>query len=163
MAITKICRTCLTEKDVESFGRHAQRYDGKLTTCKDCMNLKKNPDKQALADKKYRETHAEQFKASRKAWGLKNPRRLKSNNLRKKYGITIEQYDEMFTQQNGYCKVCKKHQSEFNSPLNVDHCHKTKLVRGLLCGNCNKLLGLAKENPQTCKNAAKYLESFINV
>ena len=62
-------------------------------------------------------------------------------NLQQKYGITIEQYDEMYNSQNGCCDICKRHSSEFKKGLGVDHCHTTNKVRGLLCGNCNRLVG----------------------
>ena len=55
------------------------------------------------------------------------------------------------------CKICGKHQSELTLSLNVDHCHITGKIRGLLCGNCNKALGLFKDNTKSLKNAINYL------
>ena len=61
--------------------------------------------------------------------------------LQSRYGITIEDYDRMFQEQQGCCAICNKHQSKFSRALHVDHNHETKQVRGLLCKNCNMKIG----------------------
>lgn len=58
------------------------------------------------------------------------------------YKLTLGSYNEMLTQQNGCCAICGRHQSEFKKSLGVDHNHITGKVRGLLCNNCNRSLGL---------------------
>jgi hypothetical protein len=63
----------------------------------------------------------------------------------------------MLQQQNGLCAICKKTETGKTSNLCVDHCHKTGKVRGLLCNNCNKGLGLFKDNPEVLLNASAYL------
>lgn len=79
------------------------------------------------------------------------------NTLRKKtklYGISKETYLSMFLEQNDKCAICLD-----KTKLNVDHCHKTKKVRGLLCFNCNIALGKFKDNPELLLDAAQYLVS----
>jgi len=81
--------------------------------------------------------------------------------LKRVYGITIEQYDEMFKIQGGVCKICKK-EGEVITPkhkmtLVVDHCHEKGHVRGLLCHKCNKGLGLFHDSIEDLKRAIKYL------
>lgn len=49
-------------------------------------------------------------------------------------------FDRLYQIQQGCCALCLKHSSEFNRRLHVDHDHKTGIVRGLLCFNCNKTL-----------------------
>lgn len=63
--------------------------------------------------------------------------------LKKKYNLTLEQYDQMLADQKDRCKLCLRHRLDFKRgyELAVDHCHKTGIVRGLLCYACNKLLG----------------------
>lgn len=73
------------------------------------------------------------------------------------YGITSKDYNELFKTQEGRCKFCRKHQSELKTKLNIDHCHKTGKVRGLLCNQCNQALGLLKENKDTIKRMLEYL------
>lgn len=57
--------------------------------------------------------------------------------LMKKYGITLEQYNQMLDKQDHCCAICDKHKSEFNQNLAVDHNHVTGEIRGLLCTYCN--------------------------
>jgi hypothetical protein len=81
----------------------------------------------------------------------------KDYSLKRRYGITIKEYNQMFTEQQGNCKICNKPLDEKHT--HVDHNHETKKVRGLLCGNCNRMIGFAKENPDTLKQGAKYLKN----
>lgn len=54
-------------------------------------------------------------------------------------------YNEMFTAQNGCCAICKSHQSNYTKSLHIDHCHKTGVVRGLLCAKCNSDLATVED------------------
>jgi hypothetical protein len=87
------------------------------------------------------------------AYRLRNPDKVRERNrkvyakrpgargrLKWTYGITPEDYDAMLTQQNGRCAACRNGPRE-GRPLCVDHCHKTKAVRGLLCDSCNVCAG----------------------
>ena len=74
----------------------------------------------------------------------------------KLYGITIEEYDTMFKEQDKKCKICKT----VPDKLYVDHCHDTNVVRGLLCMKCNAALGLFKEKITNLENALCYLKQF---
>lgn len=77
-----------------------------------------------------------------------------------RYGITLEQYIEMVAEQNGVCAICKKPETARNTTrLSIDHCHATGKVRGLLCQQCNKMLGMGKDNPETLQAAINYLNS----
>ena len=75
----------------------------------------------------------------------------------KKYGITLEEYNTMFEQQNGCCAICNIHQVELKRHLYVDHDHSTNKVRALLCHHCNSLLGYAKDNIEILQVAIAYL------
>ena len=75
----------------------------------------------------------------------------------KKYGITPEQYNEMYDKQHGCCNICDRHQSEFKQRLIVEHCHTTGKVRGLVCHNCNTILGHAHDDIQILLNAIKHI------
>ncbi|KKK77559.1 hypothetical protein LCGC14_2852360, partial [marine sediment metagenome] len=79
-------------------------------------------------------------------------------NLFRLYGVTPEQFDNLYVEQEGCCAICGKHQSEFKRALDVDHDHKTKVIRGLLCSNCNIAIGKLKDNPVLLRKAADYLE-----
>lgn len=72
------------------------------------------------------------------------------------YGITPEEYQKLVDEQNGVCKICSG--TDSGRPLSVDHCHKTKRIRGLLCTRCNLGLGYFKDEPERLRRAAEYLE-----
>jgi len=94
-------------------------------------------------------------------WREDNKERIALNDrkriLKKKYNITMEEYNKMFADQNGCCKICGDHYSSLAHGLVVDHCHITGNVRSLLCGRCNTAIGLFKEDVETIKNAIEYL------
>ena len=83
-------------------------------------------------------------------------------NLKKKYGIDLEIYKNMLLEQKGVCKICGLPETAIIrgriAALAVDHCHETGKVRGLLCMNCNRMLGNAKDSTANLLNAIKYLE-----
>lgn len=81
---------------------------------------------------------------------------LADSTLRKKYGISREQWDELFRKQGGKCAICRCAQ-RYQS-LAVDHCHKTGQVRGLLCVQCNRGLGRFFDSPIRLRRAADYIE-----
>ena len=75
--------------------------------------------------------------------------------LKSRYGITPEGFDELFKKQNGRCAICKQ---QYHSTLHIDHDHKTKEIRGLLCNNCNRGLGHFKDSKENLEAAVTYLE-----
>lgn len=75
---------------------------------------------------------------------------------KEKYGITLLDYDRMLIAQDGVCKICKR--TPRKRRLAVDHNHKTKKIRGLLCYKCNFGLSWFYDNPVTLRAAAQYLE-----
>ncbi len=81
---------------------------------------------------------------------------MKHRVLVRKYGITIEEYEQMLKDQNGVCKICKG-PDPAGKDFAVDHCHVTGKVRGLLCQNCNTSLGLMKDSHVNLSNAINYL------
>lgn len=78
-------------------------------------------------------------------------------NLKKKYGLTLEQYQAMFAAQNGYCAACHLPQTE-GKILVVDHDHTTGKVRGLIHNTCNSIIGFVGDDPTKLRMLADYLE-----
>lgn len=78
--------------------------------------------------------------------------------LKHKWGLTIEQYDELLEKQNGECAVCKSHHSNFKSRLAVDHNHQTREIRGLLCQNCNHFIVSNHTDGDFFRRIANYVE-----
>jgi hypothetical protein len=84
-------------------------------------------------------------------------KRSKSTHARRvedTYGLSSEDYDRLLEYQGGGCAICG---GKRKYRLNVDHCHKSGLVRGLLCRRCNKLLRDVRDNCQTLAGAIAYL------
>jgi Recombination endonuclease VII len=86
------------------------------------------------------------------------PERDRKHRLKQKYGITIDEYFDMLIAQRGTCALCDRVSSdETHGVLSVDHCHVTNRVRGLLCSQCNRALGILGDQPQSLLNAYNYL------
>jgi hypothetical protein len=75
-----------------------------------------------------------------------------------KYNITLAEYDELLAAQAGVCMVCGTPPSR--RPLDVDHCHSSGKVRGLLCENCNKALGLVQDRVDILIKLKEYLDAY---
>lgn len=96
----------------------------------------------------------ESLAAYQRAWRKRNPLRTKGYDL-SRYGISLAEYEELLSTQNGGCAVCGQKDEWFN--LAVDHCHGTNRVRGLLCSQCNRGIGLFRDKPELLEKAAEYL------
>jgi hypothetical protein len=75
-----------------------------------------------------------------------------------KYGLTVEQYEEMAAAQDWKCSICRRRYFKQPRRLCVDHDHATGAVRGLLCVACNRGIGYFEDNPDRLRAAAVYLE-----
>lgn len=111
---------------------------------------KKDPEHVLAIHKRWRETPA--GKAKLKAYQKERYRRVQLA----QYDLTEEQYASILEDQGGTCAICNSPPKKIN--LAVDHCHTTGKVRGILCGTCNRALGLFKDSSRTLKAAAAYLE-----
>jgi hypothetical protein len=90
----------------------------------------------------------------------------KNFKLKKAYGISLQDYNELLTKQNGKCSICGVDNNGYyrKKPraFAVDHCHTTSKIRGLLCSDCNTGIGLLKDNIDLLNNAIKYLNNSRN-
>lgn len=135
----KYCKKCNTEKDNSEFYTCNSRKDGLQTYCKDCIskNVKSN------------------YQKNKKALVIKQ----RGYNIFNKYGITESDYNKMLSRQNGKCAICgsKEIKRKGAKYFNIDHCHKNNNVRGLLCHNCNIVLGKIEDSKEWLKQALIYL------
>ncbi len=97
-----------------------------------------------------------------RAWAAANPkqweRSLRKSWLRKKYGISPEDFDRMLDVQRGVCALCGEGASDSRGfRPHVDHCHETGKVRGILCGPCNRGIGQFKDSIELLQKAIRYL------
>ena len=138
MKALRTCRDCgleaLSKDDLLLFRTSSRAKYGKDNHCKTCHR-----------------------KAGREYWTSGNGR----NTRLSRYGITIDDYNLMYAEQNGCCKICGIHALEMTdakSFLSVDHCHETGEVRGLLCDSCNMGLGKFYDNIDNLLSAVEYLK-----
>ena len=93
-----------------------------------------------------------------KQWKKDNPDkhsdRVKKDLLKRRYGITIEDFEDMLQKQNGLCSICSR---DISDKPYIDHSHETGKVRGLLCHPCNSGIGLLQDSPEILQKAANYL------
>ena len=82
--------------------------------------------------------------------------------LKKKYGISVYQYNKLLKQQKRCCAICGKNQKGERRNFAVDHCHKTGIVRGILCNYCNsRLLKYLGDDIPRAKGLVRYLKKWI--
>ncbi len=128
--------------------------------CKQYYSENKEIHKQKVTA--YQKTHKKRFNELGRKRYRNNPvisKVQKVARVKRKYGLTLEQIEQMRLDQNNQCKTCKR---EFVKTPHVDHNHKTGEVRGLLCGPCNRALGLLQENIETLQNMISLLGSDIS-
>lgn len=121
----------------------------------------------------YRIVFPEKYKKSIENWTVKNVEYVKEKHRQnarkgmrernlKKYGITQLEYETLFKKQHGLCAICLQpetfKQRNKIQRLAVDHCHKTNLIRGLLCRQCNLTIGFIRDNIELLERTINYLK-----
>jgi Recombination endonuclease VII len=132
----KTCTKCGLSKDLSCFSNYKDKrgVQRKVSRCKPC-----------------RKEEYSQYMA-------KNPHKHRDYSYKKRYNITLEEYDALVEKQDGQCAICGSTESiGLNKRFVVDHNHETGEVRGLLCSTCNTGLGNFYDNPESLLKAAQYL------
>lgn len=157
----KICSKCKFEKEVDEFSKDKRQKDGYTSSCKKCRNekykewVKKNPEimidikeKSRIRSNKYYKTKNGQIS-------------YRKSHLKTNFNLSLEDYNLLLEKQNNVCAICSEPESSVkNTFLCVDHCHETNVNRGLLCSNCNRAIGLLKDDIKILENAIKYLKKY---
>lgn len=123
--------------------------------------LRKQREREKYAeDPTYRSLRLDQAKA----WKAARPKYREKKKL-EFYGLSLADYACMLSAQGGVCKICKCPETTQLKgkvkALCVDHCHVTGVVRGLLCQNCNRGVGLLKDSPEILDHASSYLRGLL--
>lgn len=140
-------------QDINNFFRDRAFKDGRRPECKSCKKSQQN---------EWRFRNKEKWNAYMRKYNAEHPLskkdklQIRQRVLRCRYGLSIGEYDERLKKQNNQCLVCQKHTSELRKPLIVDHCHKTGLVRGLLCFSCNRSIAIL-DKPVLLERALSYI------
>lgn len=118
----------------------------------------KDPEKKKVYQEQYRLKNPEKIKEIGRNYREKNREKIKNSQLECSYKITLNAYNLMFDKQQGCCAICGKHQSKLKRTLDTDHNHTTNKVRGLLCSNCNFVLGHSNDSVDVLQKAINYLK-----
>ena len=145
----KKCTKCGKTKPLSKFSKRAQSQDGYQLWCKKCTKEYR---------REYYSANAEQAKVHNKSQYKRNPIIARRSFLKRAYGLTLADYDVMLEAQGNRCVICGKTPEEEGERLSVDHDHETGRVRGLLCDDCNRAIGMLGESTQRLRSAANYLE-----
>ncbi|AUV60620.1 endonuclease VII [Gordonia phage SteveFrench] len=126
----KPCSSCKERLPRESFDRNRRMASGYASQCKTCFRNKGYTDEASRSEYRFQ----------------------------RKYGISMQEYDRMFDDQCGRCKLCgQSPEGSRYSKLYIDHNHQTGKVRGLLCIECNFGLGKFKDNAELLDRASDYV------
>jgi hypothetical protein len=159
-----ICTKCKFEGEAVEFSTNGW--------CRQCNrdNFRRysqnNPDKIVEINKRSKMKRKDRDKELRDEWLIRTYGSIRNYQLHYRYGITPEQYNEMFLAQDGRCAGCQKHQSELKRSLCVDHDHSCcpgerscgQCIRGLLCVTCNQFIGTVNDSIESLIRLIKYLE-----
>lgn len=133
---SKHCNGCNSELSLDMF--YKKTKSTVRSRCKKCLRLARKK-----TESKYASTY--------------NARVRRKSLLKISYGITLEDFDLMLKNQNYCCAICKSPSPAGRGEFHVDHDHKTKKVRGLLCHHCNLALGNFRDNTTILLSAIDYL------
>jgi len=169
---TKVCSVCKEVKEVSEYNKDIHRTDKLCNKCRHCCKV---------AHKKYRETNRSALQKSKADYYLDNKDKCLSKqraymresvnkykwkvaNIKRLYGLSEDSYRDLIESQRNCCGICGKFftmEGQKDSP-NIDHNHSTGEVRGLLCSNCNVMLGYAQDSSEILMRGATYLMSKQN-
>lgn len=124
----KTCSKCKKEKPVGEFYYESKVRSGLSACCKKCKGL------------------------SGAAWTRRNPESKQISHRRSRYGLEPGDYASLLERFGGKCGVCGG-----SNRIEIDHCHKTGKVRGILCRNCNHALGKFQDSEAMLSRAIEYL------
>lgn len=151
-------------RDCTDCGIQFEPYQWNQRRCYDCIEksdprFKKRPEKQCpecsaiFQPRTVRQTYCCE-ECGKIAW--------ENGYFMRTYGLSRKGYERMFEEQEHKCKICGDGGFRINSKtektLCVDHCHETGAIRGLLCHNCNRALGLLRDKKELLQSAIEYLE-----
>lgn len=174
MVSKKRCSRCKQVYPITSFGKKATGKNGIADMCRQCAkeyaremreSLKVAPPKTCDDCKETKPAsdfygpNALYCKQCRRKWNTKGKMAARNAALKQRFNITQEDYESMLLNQGGVCAICGQPPKEGNH-LHVDHCHKTGVVRALLCRGCNVAIGSMREDPDVLRRAALYVEKY---
>ncbi len=160
----KQCKQCGQVKPLEAFYRASGMRDGHRNECKRCnlaakrQRYQSDPEAAKARVKRWQQENADRVNAYRRVRRTEPEvkRAERAGHLKRKYGITIGQYETMVESQGGGCAICGTPPTN-GASLHVDHDHDTGRIRGCLCFKCNNALGDLGDSVDILLRAALYM------
>lgn len=156
----KICTSCKVNKELVCFSINKAKPSGLQTHCKECQKTYYfNKSRLRVLSNSARRYAAkkEDILAKQRLRKTEISHNKRINQLKDLYGMSLSDYDTIFKNQLGSCAICEGVNLD-GKRLSVDHDHKTGKVRGLLCANCNLMIGNSKDSVGTLIKGSEYLE-----
>lgn len=152
----KTCRICQTERSINDFHKAVGMKDGHRSECKLCFKIlqkaRYNKETAVARTKKWQEANPERVKATRKKRNTEKKEELSFKHFCYRFSLSEQDAIQWLALKGQPCLICGIPSDS------LDHNHETKEVRGWLCGNCNRGLGIFQDNPENLRRAADYLE-----
>jgi hypothetical protein len=127
------------------------------------MTIEEKREKTRLRNIAWRKNDPQKYLRAAAKYRHNHPDKLAEYKLKVRFGLTVEHYNKMMVLQNYCCAICGKEETARHNRSNkiqklaVDHCHKNGKIRGLLCQDCNRGVGLFQDDPTRLRNAIQYL------
>ena len=142
---------CGLVKPLEDFASDRRMATGRQSWCRLCTSernkslaAEETQEDRDRRNERRRARYDSDARAQARQENLDRVRESERRHQLRRYGLTIEQYDQMVEDQDGCCAICGGEVDR----LRVDHDHETGGVRGLLCHGCNTALGLMADDPE---------------
>lgn len=150
--MNKVCSKCNLEKDLSLFHKKKNGFLGTKAECKTCCAewQKSHYRKPGIKERRIRRQSSDSYQLY-----------IRKFRLRRKYGLSLEQYQQMLIAQNHKCAICSttKPGGRSKKYFAVDHNHITNKVRQLLCSRCNTVLGHVQDNQNLLLKMIDYLKT----
>lgn len=167
----KICSSCKTAKQLDLFSSSRDELDGYAHACISCNRNRgrkyrmRNKDKIRARSAIFRNANREHVLKQKREYDKiyrsrpGYPLADRFRNIKQKYGLTAFDYNRLLASQEAKCAICNTSLNDLGKKrMVIDHCHKTKKVRGLLCTTCNLGIGYSKESVDILQNMIAYLQ-----
>lgn len=156
------CLHCDVVKDDTNCKRNARTQDGFRYFCMACEAVLGPEVKMRYYGREFEKRNRKRRNAKSRAYMRKRHKRdpniNKADKLKRYYGLSLDEWNDMFEAQNGCCAICGRHASQAYKGLCVDHDHSSGEVRELLCGHCNFVIGNAFDDISILEQAIEYLK-----
>jgi hypothetical protein len=152
----KTCNDCGEEKPFDQFNKRKASKDGLQGHCKDCGRKQQKAWREANPERAREIVRKSHTPERRQRYNQTRNATQRWDHIRRRYGISQEEYLARFDAQGGRCPIC----STATDELQVDHCHATGVVRGLLCSSCNRAIGLLGDDLAALERAVAYLRGI---